>query len=108
MKKLILSAMFAVLVCAGTAFAQNAFEKTKKLTEGEVPVAVLKSFQKDHADLQDKGFWKLHYTEKTVGGKTVFTPEHYSFNAKKDGEKVVLTYTTDGTLESSKGAGAKN
>ncbi|HTE30303.1 MAG TPA: hypothetical protein VK666_08010, partial [Chryseolinea sp.] len=72
MKKLILSAMFTVLVCAGTGFAQSTFEKTKKLADGEVPVAVLKSFQKDHADLQDKGFWKLHYSEKLVGGKTVF------------------------------------
>ena len=68
-----------------------------------MPVAVIKSFQKDYSDLQDKGYWKLHYSEKTTGGKTVFTPGYYSFNGKKDGEKVVLTFTTDGTLESTKG-----
>ena len=100
--------LFALLLGGGAAFAQNGLEKTKKLTESEVPVAVMKSFQKDYNDLQDKGYWKLHYTERTVEGKSVFTPERYTFNGKKDGEKIVLTYTTDGNLESTKGAGAKN
>jgi len=104
MKKSFLIALFAVLV-TGSAFAQS-FDKTKKLTESEVPVVVMKSFQKDYSELQDKGYWKLHYSEKTVGGKTVFTPGFYSFNGKKDGEKVVLNFTTDGTLESSKGSGS--
>jgi hypothetical protein len=107
MKKAFIIALFAAFICSGAVHAQTTFEKTKKLTQSEVPVAVIKSFQKDHSDLQDKGYWKLHYSEKTVEGKTVFTPEHYSYNAKKDGEKVVLTYTTDGTLETSKGNGAK-
>ncbi len=101
MKKSFLIALFAVFIAGSAAFAQS-FDKTKKLTQSEVPVAVIKSFQKDYSDLQDKGYWKLHYAEKTVGGKTVFTPGYYSFNGRKDGEKVVLTFTADGTLESSK------
>ncbi|MEJ7645080.1 MAG: hypothetical protein WKF87_10835 [Chryseolinea sp.] len=105
MKKAFLITLFAVCVSGSVAFAQS-FDKTKKLTESEVPVVVMKSFQKDYSDLQDKGFWKLHYSEETVGGKTVFTPGYYSFNAKKGGEKVVLTFTTDGTLDSSKGNGS--
>jgi len=104
MKKAFLIALFAALLAGSEAIAQS-FDKTKKLTESEVPVVVIKSFQKDYIDLKDKGYWKLHYSEKTVGGKTVFTPGYYSFNAKKDGERVVLTFTTDGTLESSKGTG---
>ena len=103
MKNSLIVALFALFACAGTAFAQNStFEKSKKLTESEVPVAVVKSFQQDHSDLQDKGYWKLHYTEKIENGKTTFTPEHYTYNAKKDGQKIVLTYSTDGVLEPNK------
>lgn len=105
MKKSLIIALFAFLVSAGGAFAQTTFEKTKKLTESEVPVAVIKSFQKDHSDM--KGVWKLHYTESTVQGKTIFTPDYYSFNGKKDGEKIVLKYMADGTLNDSKSAGAR-
>ncbi|HTF19056.1 MAG TPA: hypothetical protein VK658_13335 [Chryseolinea sp.] len=108
MKKSLIVALFALFVCGGTAFAQKStFEKTKKLTESEVPVAVVKAFQQDHSDLQDKGYWKLHYTEKMANGKTTFTPEHYTYNAKKDGEKIVLTYSTDGVLESTKDSSGK-
>ncbi|MEO5978257.1 MAG: hypothetical protein ABIS36_21770 [Chryseolinea sp.] len=106
MKKSLIIAAFALLV-SSAGFAQTSFEKTKKLTESEVPVAVIKSFQKDHSDLQDKGTWKLHYSEKTVQGRTVFTPEYYTFNAKKDGEKIVLNYAADGTLDTSKDNGAR-
>ncbi len=97
--------MFIAVFIGGSAAIAQSFDKTKKLTESEVPVVVIKSFQKDYSDLQRKGYWKLHYSEKTVGGKTVFTPGYYSFNGKKDGEKIVLSFTTDGTLENSKGTG---
>ena len=108
MKKSLIIALFALFVCGGTAFAQKStFEKSKKVTESEVPVAVVKAFQQDHSDLQDKGYWKLHYTEQTEGGRTTFTPERYTYNAKKDGEKIVLTYSTDGVLESNKESNAK-
>ena len=92
-----------------SAFAQNTFEKSKKLSKDEVPVAVMQSFQKDFGNLEDKGSWKLHYTEKTENGKTVFTPERYIFFGKDNGEKISLSYSPSGTLESSTGAdNAKN
>jgi hypothetical protein len=103
MKNSLIVALFALFLCGGTAFAQTStFEKSKKLAESEVPVAVVKSFQQDHSDLQDKGYWKLHYTEKIENGKTTFKPERYTYNAKKDGEKIVLTYSIDGVLEPTK------
>lgn len=108
MKKSLIVALFALFVCGGTAFAQKStFEKSKKLTDSEVPVSVVKSFQQEHSDLQDKGYWKLYYTEKTENGKTTFTPERYTYNAKKDGEKIVLTYSSDGVLESTKDSSGK-
>lgn len=107
MKKSLFIALVALFVCGGTAFAQKSFEKTKKLTESEVPVVVIKAFQQEHSDLQDKGFWKLHYTEKVTNGRTTFTPEYYTYNAKKDGEKIVLTYSTEGVLESTKDSNAR-
>jgi hypothetical protein len=108
MKKSLIVALFALFVCGGTAFAQKStFEKSKKLTDAEVPVVVVKAFQQEHSDLQDKGYWKLHYTESTENGKTTFTPEHYTYNAKKDGEKIVLTYSPAGVLENTKDSGAK-
>jgi hypothetical protein len=110
MKKLFFIALFAAGVGVGSAFAQSTFEKSKKLSNDEVPVAVMQSFQKDFSNLEDKGYWKLYYTEENVNGKPVFTPEHYTFTGKKDGEKVLVTYSPTGNLEESKGvtAGAKN
>lgn len=110
MKRSVIIALFAVIACGGTAFAQNAFEKSKKLSKEEVPVAVLQAFEKDFSNLQDKGFWTLYYIEKTAEGKTIFTPERYTFTGKNNGEKVILTYSANGTLESSKGVpeGPKN
>jgi hypothetical protein len=105
MKKSIIIALFAFVVGIGGAFAQTSFEKTKKLTDSEVPVAVIKAFQQEHADV--KGMWKLYYTEEKVQGKTTFTPTYYSFVGKKDGEKVVFNYAPDGTPTEGKGSGAK-
>ena len=108
MKKSLIVALFALFVCGGTAFAQkSSFDKSKKVTESEVPVAVVKAFQQEHSDLKDQGYWKLFYTEKTENGRTTFTPERYTYNAKKDGEKIVLTYSVDGTLESTKDSSGK-
>jgi hypothetical protein len=107
MRKSLIVALFALFVFGSTAFAQKStFEKSKKVTASEVPVAVVKAFQQDHSDLEDKGYWKLHYTENIENGKTTFTPERYTYNAKKDGEKIVLTYSVDGVLESNKDSGA--
>jgi hypothetical protein len=103
MKKVFLIALFAAGVGVVSAFAQNTFEKSKKLNKDEVPVAVMQAFQKDFSALEDKGYWKLHYTEKTENGKTVFTPEYYTFTGKRDGEKVELTFSPAGALENSKG-----
>jgi len=103
MKKALIIGLFALFVCGGTAFAQQStFAKSKKVTDSEVPVAVVKAFQQDHADVQDKGFWKLHYTETITNGKSTFVPEYYTFNGKKDGEKVVYTYSTAGVQEANK------
>jgi hypothetical protein len=109
MKKAILIVLFAAVAGVGSAFAQTTFEKSKKISKDEVPVAVMQAFQKEYGDINDKGYWKVYFTEKQVNGKSVFTPERYQFNGKKDGEKVLLTYSTTGTLENSKGAnsGAK-
>jgi hypothetical protein len=104
MKKAILIVLFAAVAGVGSAFAQTTFEKSKKINKDEVPVAVMQAFQKEYGNLDDKGYWKVYYTEKQVSGKTVFTPERYQFNGKKDGEKVLLTYSANGNLENSKGA----
>lgn len=104
MKKAILIVLFAAAAGVGSAFAQTTFEKSKKINKDEVPVAVMQAFEKEYGSLDDKGYWKVYYTEKTVNGKTVFTPERYTFSGKKDGEKLLLTYSTTGTLENSKGA----
>lgn len=104
MKNAILIVLFAAVASVGSAFAQTTFEKSKKINKDEVPVAVMKAFEKEYGTLDEKGYWKVYYTEKTVNGKTVFTPERYTFNGKKEGEKIMLTFSTTGTLENSKGA----
>lgn len=102
MKKMILIVLFAAGAGIGSAFAQSINERSKNISYDEVPVAVKQAFIKDHSDLQDKGYWRVYYTEKTENGKTVFTPEKYTFNGKKDGEKVSVTYTADGKPENTK------
>lgn len=104
MKKAILIVLFAAVAGVGSALAQSTFEKSKKINNDEVPVAVMQAFQKEYAGLESKGYWKVYYTEKQANGKTVFTPERYTFIGKKDGEKLLLTYSTTGALENSKGA----
>jgi hypothetical protein len=107
MKKSLIIALFTLFICGGTAIAQQStFVKTKKVAESEVPVAVVKAFQQDHSDLQDKGYWKLHYKETITNGQSTFKPEYYTYNAKKDGEKVVYTYSTAGVQESTKEGGS--
>jgi hypothetical protein len=110
MKKVFLMTLFAVVVCGVSAFAQSANEKSKKVTKEEVPVAVIQAFEKDYSKLEDKGSWKVYFTETNEDGKTVFTPERYIFTGKDNGEKISLAYSPSGTLESSKGVsdGAKN
>ena len=102
MKKVILIVLFAAVAGVGSAFAQSINEKNKKISNDEVPVAVKQAFLKDHSDLENKGYWRVYFTEKTENGKTVFTPEKYTFSGKKDGEKVSLTYNADGTPEAPK------
>ena len=110
MKKVFLMTLFAVMVCGISAFAQSANEKSKKVTKEEVPVAVIQAFEKDFSKLEDKGSWKVYFTEKSEDGKTVFTAERYIFSGKENGEKISLTYSPTGTLENSKGVteGSKN
>ena len=103
MKRVFLIVLFAAGVGVISAFAQNALEKSKKLSKDEVPVVVMQAFQKDFSNLEDKGTWKAHYTEKTENGKTVFTPEYYTFAGKNNGEKVLLTFSPEGALQNSKG-----
>ena len=103
MKKVILIVLFAAVAGIGSAFAQSINEKTKRINNDEVPAAVKQAFLKDHSDLENKGYWRVHYTEKNENGKTVFTPEKYTFNGKKDGEKITLAYSTEGTPETPKG-----
>ena len=102
MKKVILIMLFAAVAGVGSAFAQSINEKSKKISKDEVPVAVKQAFLKDHSDLEDKGYWRVYYTEKTENGKTVFTPERYTFSGKKDGEKISLAYSSEGTPETPK------
>lgn len=94
--------LFAAVAGFGSAFAQSINEKSKRITHDEVPAAVKQAFLKDHSDLENKGYWRVYYTEKTENGKTVFTPERYTFNGKKDGEKISLTYSKDGMPEETK------
>jgi len=103
MKKVILIVLFAAVAGIGSAFAQSINEKTKRINNDEVPAAVKQAFLKDHSDLENKGYWRVTYTEKTENGKTIFTPERYTFNGKKDGEKITLTYSSEGTPETPKG-----
>ncbi len=111
MKKSIIIALVAVALCGTAAVAQNKFEKSKKLTESEVPVVVMQSFAKDFANLE-KGVWKVYFSEtkSLVQGRSTFTPERYEFTGKENGEKIQLNYSPTGELESKKGAsaGAKN
>lgn len=108
MKKSLILTVVALLICGAAAVAQEStFVKSKKLTDSEVPVAVVKAFKEQHSDLQDKGYWKLHYTEKVTNGRTTFTPEYYTYNAKKDGEKIVLTYSPAGVPDDKKGSSGR-
>jgi hypothetical protein len=102
MKNMILIVLFAAVAGVGSAFGQAINERNKNINYDEVPAAVKQAFLKDHSDLEDKGYWRVYYTEKTENGKTVFTPEKYTFSGKKDGEKVSFTYAPDGTLENPK------
>lgn len=109
MKKLICASLFAILVCGTAAFAQNKFEKSKVLTESEVPVVIMQAFEKDYSNL-GKGTWKVYFSEQksATQAKSIFTPERYEFTSKNNGEKIQLVYKANGELESSKGTGAKN
>ena len=102
MKKVMFIVLFAAVAGVGSAFAQSINEKTKRITNDEVPAVVKQAFLKDHSDLENKGYWRVEYTERNENGKTIFTPQKYTFYGKKDGEKISLTYAADGTPEPQK------
>jgi hypothetical protein len=95
----VLALAFAMV--AGVASAQK-LQRTKKLTQEEVPVMIVQSLQKDYSNLADKGTWKLYYSE--VPGSSKLTPDFYTYSCKKDtGEKVEIFFKPDGTVDHAKG-----
>ena len=95
----VLALAFAVV--AGAASAQK-LQRSKKLTQEEVPVTIVQSLQKDYSSLTDKGTWKLFYSEDAVSSK--LTPDFYMYSCKKEtGEKVEIFFKPDGTVDHAKG-----
>ncbi len=94
----------ALVVLAGAASAQK-IERSKKLTQEEVPVNVVQALHKDYSTLPEKGTWKLYFIEDTYTSK--LTPQLYSFSCKKDGgEKVEVFFKPDGTTDHANGVQA--
>ncbi len=102
--------VFAMLIASISAFAQAPIEETKKISQEEVPAAVLKSFDADFVSplAETNGVWWVVYTKYSEGiqgrltEKEVFRPIAYIFkgHGKHKGE---ARYTAEGKLESSKG-----
>lgn len=102
--------VFTVLIASIGAFGQTPIEETKKISQEEVPAAVLKSYDTDFVSplAQTNGVWWIVYTKysESVQGrlteKEVFRPLAYIFkgHGKNKGQ---ARYSVDGKLESSKG-----
>lgn len=102
--------VFTVLIASISTFGQAPIEESKKISQEEVPAAVLKSYDADFVSplAQANGVWWIVYTKynESVQGrltdKEVFRPIAYIFKGrgKNKGE---ARYSADGKLESSKG-----
>ncbi len=84
-------------------FAQNSENNEESLKQDEIPVAILKSYQKDFGNPDEKGNWELFYIEDL--GTQKLTPEFYRYTIKKNGERVEYFYKPDGKLYRTKGTG---
>jgi len=100
--------MAFVLFAFAGALAQQAFEKTIKLKQEEVPVSVVAAFQKDFGSISGeltKGYWSAFVSEEP-GGR--IKPISYSYKAKKGDTRFEAKYSPEGNLESAKGADKAN
>lgn len=94
------------LVGAGLIFAQSGnVEKSRRVKTDEVPVLIQKRLQNDFNLISNEGIWSLQYLESRSGvNKTArLTPVGYVFRQKKDGNKIEIRFSSEGTLEHTKG-----
>jgi hypothetical protein len=102
MKKIIF--IFAFVLSAATAMYAQALQKTIKLKQEEVPVAVVSAFEKDFASISSElsnGSWSV--LTQQLDNKSV-KPVYYIYKAKKGDTKFEAHYSPSGNLESAKGA----
>ncbi len=75
-------------------------QRTRRITQEEVPVSIVQSLQKDF-NVADKGSWRLYYRENTVNA--TLAPQFYVFSGKSEGKKVEIYYNPDGSVDHAKG-----
>src|SRR4051812_44885990 len=89
----------AFVVVAASASAQTV-QRTRRVTQEEVPVTIVQSLQKDF-NVGNKGGWRVYYTENTANATVA--AQFYVFTGKSDGKKIEIYYNPDGTVDHAKG-----
>jgi hypothetical protein len=93
---LILTLVFTVATLASAQTVQ----RTRRVTQEEVPVKIVQSLQKDF-NVVDKGNWRVYYQENTTNATV--SAKFYLFTGKSDGKKIEVYYNPDGTVDHAKG-----
>src|SRR5262245_60196357 len=93
---LILTLVLAVVI--GSASAQG-IQRTKRVTQAEVPVTIVQSLEKDF-NITDPGNWKVQYRQNVNSSIAV---QYYIFAGENQGKKVEIFYKPDGTVDHAKG-----
>lgn len=102
--------MVSLLTVMSVSRAQNVqITKEAKITQNEVPVEVLQSFERDFyslGGLDAEGQWSVEYSPTNVfQGEELPTPLHYSFKLKDkvNNQEVKATYFPNGHVKKIKG-----
>lgn len=104
MKKLMIM-LGSIFFIALATNAQPQIEKSEEITQNEVPVVVLKSFERDflsHGGLDVDGKWTVQYGfVKNEEGMDIPDPNTYTFTlkTKKGDNPVVVSYLPNGETE---------
>jgi hypothetical protein len=101
MKKLVL--IFTLFAAIAISLAAQSLKKTERISNEQVPVAIVRAFETDFGRVPDAGYWTANYIVEQEGTRSIAKPLSYSYHKRNKNEKIEVRYTAAGKLDFVKG-----
>lgn len=100
MKKIIAVAL--LMISAQLCLAQKVTQSTR-VTAEQVPVAVLRAYEKEIGSIPEGGTWTVRVKRSTGSGTSSTTPVWYKYTNRSEKEKIEVRFSPAGEIEEAKG-----